>query len=110
MVTQGLQILRSSSSFFFRFLVIFSESQQIFHISDENLLPQLLAKSGEVIKVQNSNKNNKQTNKAKTVIGGGGDGRRVAAGGEGGDLRRRRQHVQVHPPLQGLQQTGGRNF
>ena len=44
------------------------------------------------------------------MIGGGGDGRRVAAGGEGGDLRRRRQHVQVHPALQGLQQTGGRNF
>ena len=91
--------------------MIFSESQQIFHISDENLLPQLLAKSGEVIEVENSNNKttNKQT-KAKSVIGGGGDGRRVAAGGEGGDLRRRRQHVQVHPPLQGLQQTGGRNF
>ena len=84
-------------------------------ISDENLLLQLLAESGEVKRpCLNSSKHSsgKQTNKQtdgqinkETRKGGGGDEGWLLAGvGEQALLWL--QHVQVHSPLQGLQQTG----
>ena len=93
---------------------ICSESQKNFFISDENLLQQLLAESGQV--KQNSEKNwcerRKEKRDKKGARGEGGDEGGCVAGGvqRARRLLQRRQHVQVHPSLQGLQQTGASTF